>query len=123
MPETIDTVQEAHRRSTQTTIEDIVRFLSDTLGRALTAHIADVAPRTVTRWVDGRSSPRAEAELRLRVAYHVFLVLQKEDSPHTVRAWFIGLNPQLGDMAPAEALHQNKLKKTLAAARSFALGG
>lgn len=117
------TVQEAHRQSTQTSIADIAGFLEETLGRSLTAHIADVDPRTVGRWVKGENAPQRDQEERLRVAYHIFLLLQNEDSPHTVRAWFIGLNPQLGDMAPAEALHKGKLKKTLTAARSFALGG
>ena len=39
------------------------------------------------------------------------------DSAQAVKAWFIGLNPQLGDVSPAEAIHDGRLKESLAAAR------
>ena len=116
-------ILEAHRQSTEATLQDVVRFLDETLGRALTAHIAAVDPRTVARWIGGDAVRSADTERRLRLAYNIFVLLQKKDSPHTVRAWFIGLNPQLDDMSPAEALHQGKERKVLTAAKSFALGG
>jgi hypothetical protein len=49
-------------------------------------------------------------------------LLLSQDSPRTVRAWFIGLNPQLGDVSPAEAIHDGQLKEALAAARAFMAG-
>ena len=79
-------------------------------------------PKTVDRWTKS-DQPRTEAEQRLRLAYQIFQVLQEDDSPHTVRAWFIGLNPQLDDIAPAEALREGRLREVLVAAKSFALGG
>lgn len=112
----------AHRRTTEATATDIAAFLTESLGRALTAYIADVDPKTVDRWVRG-DAPRTDTEQRLRVAYQVFQLLQEEDSPHTARAWFIGLNPQLDDTAPAQALHDGHIREVLVAARSFALGG
>lgn len=39
------------------------------------------------------------------------------------RAWFIGLNPQLDDVSPAEAIHDGRLKEAKAAARAFVAGG
>jgi len=40
-----------------------------------------------------------------------------------VKAWFIGLNPQLGDVSPAEALREGRLMETVSAARAFTVGG
>ena len=67
--------------------------------------------------------PRDEAERRLRAAFQVFHLLLAEDSAHVVRAWFIGMNPQLDDDSPAEAIRDGRLKDTLAAAKAFIAGG
>lgn len=40
-----------------------------------------------------------------------------------IRAWFVGMNPQLDDDSPAEAIHGGRLKEAMAAARAFAAGG
>ncbi len=120
--DTATTEHQAHRIATQSTIADAAAFLSENLGRVLTAHIAGVDPKTVDRWTKG-DQPRTDAEQRLRLAYQIFQVLQEDDSPHTVRAWFIGLNPQLDDTAPADALRDGHLREVLVAAKSFALGG
>ena len=53
----------------------------------------------------------------------VFQLLQAEESPHTVRAWFVGLNPQLDDVAPAEAIRAGQLRDVLVAARAYVSGG
>ena len=87
------------------------------------AHIAGgVERKTVLRWADG-TKPRGESEARLRVAFQAMQLLLSRDSEHTVRAWFIGLNPQLDDVSPAQALHDGKLREVLVAAKSFTLGG
>lgn len=116
--------QTAHRQAAEASTADIVHFLEETLGRTLTAHVAGgVSAKTVRRWVDGER-PRRAAEERLRTAFHVFqLLLASGDSEHTVRAWFIGLNPQLDDVAPAQALHEGKLREVMVAAKSFVRGG
>jgi hypothetical protein len=62
-------------------------------------------------------------ERRLREAYQVFQLVQSVESPHTVRAWFIGLNPQLDDESPAEALAEDRFREVMAAARAFVTGG
>jgi len=104
-------------------LPDIVQFLQETLGQKLVAHIADVDPKTVGRWASGDSSPRPPAEQRLRLAFQVFHLLQEEESPHTIRAWFIGLNPQLDDVAPATAIRDGHLRDALIAARAYIAGG
>lgn len=116
--------QTAHRQAAEASTADIARFLEETLGRSLSAHVAGgVSPKTVGRWVEGER-PRRGAEERLRTAFHVFqLLLTGGDSEHTVRAWFIGLNPQLDDVAPAQALHDGQLREVMVAAKSFVRGG
>ena len=99
--------------------------LQELLTRRLTAYIAGVdSAKTVTRWVSGEiTSIRNHAtEHRLRTAYEIVLLLLGQDSPEIVRAWFIGLNPELGDVSPAEALHHGQLKDALIAARVFSAG-
>jgi hypothetical protein len=116
-------IESAHRQAVETSPKDIAKFLSETLGKALVAHIAGVTPKTVDRWIGGDDRPRSASELRLRTAFQVFHLLQSRDSPHTVRAWFIGLNPQLDDKSPAQALRDGELRDVVTAAKSFLLGG
>jgi len=113
----------AHRKTTQAAPADIARFLQETLGTGLLAHITAVDRKTIARWIAGESTPRREKEERLRAAFQVFHLLQARDAAPTVRAWFIGLNPQLDDESPSEALRQGKLREVLVAAKSFVRGG
>ena len=112
----------AHRAAVQTTTRDVVEYLEDTIGRALTAHVAGVHVKTVDRWRRGEA-PRTDSERRIRFTYQVLRLLVSEDSPHTVRAWLIGLNPQLGDIAPADAIREGKLQDVMIAAHAFQSGG
>ena len=112
----------AHRNAVTGSTRDIARFLVDNLGASLTAHIAGVDRRTVHRWSEGGPA-RAEGETNLRVAFQVFQLIQAVDAPHTVRAWFMGMNPQLEDTSPAEALADGLHREVMAAARAFVAGG
>jgi hypothetical protein len=111
----------------ETPIQDIARTLEDLLSRRLTAVIVGVKDgKTVARWASGETSDvRGEdTELRLRTAYQIaIMLLTSLDSAQTVKAWFIGLNPQLGDTSPAEAIREGRLRDALAAARAFVAGG
>ena len=115
---------EAHQKAVSFEVKDIARYLQETLGQKLVAYMAGVAdPKRVGRWAQGVQAPRADAERRLRAAFQIFHLLIAEDSAHVVRAWFIGMNPQLGDDSPAEAIHDGRLKEALAAAKAFVSGG
>ena len=114
--------ERAHRESVAESIPSITEFLADLIGARLTAHIACVDPSTVSRWKTGDSMPQVEAEQRLRATHHVARVLLAVDSSDTVRAWFIGMNPELDDEAPAEMLASGEFRAVLAAARSFVAG-
>jgi hypothetical protein len=41
------------------------------------------------------------------------------DSPAVVRAWFMGMNPQLDDENPAEVLAEGRSREVMAAARAY----
>jgi hypothetical protein len=80
--------------------------------------------KTVARWAQGTVTDlRQEAEQRLRAAYEIASLLAQFESPQTIRAWFMGLNPHLDDVSPAAALREGRLAEALAAARAFVAGG
>jgi hypothetical protein len=117
-------VEQAHRQATKAPIADVANYLQDLLSRRLVAYVANVKDaKTVSRWANGEVEAREESEKRLRTAYEIAHLLVEFDSPRVVKAWFIGLNPQLSDTSPAEAIHDGQLKEALAAARAFMAGG
>ncbi len=111
-------------KSPDVDLHSIVVYLTENLGNRLVALIAGVDHRTVDRWVaTADRQPSFAKEKTLRDAYTVFqLVLQAEAAP-TVRAWFMGMNPQLDDLSPAEALSEGRNRETMAAARAFVNAG
>lgn len=124
MSDPIAASREAHRRTTESSIEQITTFLEEVLGRQLVAQLAGVQdPKAVGRWAAGERSPRAAAEERLRIAYQVFRLLLADESRHTVRAWFIGLNPQLNDESPVMVIREGRFQEVMVAARAYAAGG
>lgn len=124
MPDLSLASREAHRQTTETSIEQITIFLEEVLGRKLVATLAGVAdPKAVGRWASGERSPRPAAEERLRVAYQVFRLLLAEESKHTIRAWFIGLNPQLNDESPTMVIRAGRFQEVMVAARAYVSGG
>jgi hypothetical protein len=118
-------LEQAHRQAVVTPVGDVASFLQDLLGRRLVAYVAGVKDaKTVSRWVSGEvGSVRQESEERVRTAYEVAQLLVQFDSPRIVKAWFIGLNPQLDDVSPAETIREGRLKEAKAAARAFVAGG
>lgn len=124
MLETQVLVEQVHRQATKAPMDDVANYLQDLLSRRLVAYVADVKDaKTVSRWVNGEVEAREESEKRLRTAYEIAHLLVEFDSPRVVKAWFIGLDPQLDDTSPAEAIHDGQLKEALAAARAFMAGG
>jgi hypothetical protein len=113
----------AHRKQIEFDIADIAQFLQETLGQKLVAFIADANdPKTVGQWIKRAHKPRQDAEERLRMTFQIFHLLQNEESPHTVRAWLIGMNPQLDDESPAEVIHAGRLRDAWVAAKAYVSG-
>lgn len=114
---------QAHARAVQVDIAGIARFFDENFGGKLTGYIAGVDSKTIKRWGREEQVPREDAERRLRAAFQIFQLLQTVEAAPTVRAWFIGMNPQLNDASPAEAIREDRHKEALSAARAFVNGG
>jgi hypothetical protein len=124
VPEARTSVHEAHERSVTMDIAGVAGYLQEVLGQKLVAHIASVRdPKGVGQWARGTQVPRLEAERRLRATYQILHLLLTVDSPHVARAWFIGMNPQLDDEAPADIIREGHLREALVAAQAFVSGG
>lgn len=119
-----DASAEVHRTTVESSVADIAAFLQDALGQKLVAHIVGVQdPKTIGRWAKGRLPQDPSAEGKLRGAYQVFRLLLTQESPHTVRAWFVGLNPQLDDESPATAIAEGRTRDVMVACKAFLAGG
>jgi hypothetical protein len=115
-----------HRQSITSPVSEVASVLQEILSRRLTAYIVGVADgKTISRWSSGEITDIRDAaiEKRLRTTYEITQLLMTNDSAQTAKAWFIGLNPQLDDVSPAEAIRNDQLKESLAAARAFTVGG
>ena len=118
--------QRVHRQAVSAPVSEIAGLLQHLLSRRLTAYVAGVSDgKTVSRWANGEVAEIRDhtMEQRLRTTYEIAQLLMGYDSAQTVKAWFIGLNPQLGDVSPAEAIRDGRLREALAAARAFTVGG
>ncbi len=113
----------AHNNAIQISSQDIASELARVLGRQLLGIIVDKGARTIQRWIAGDNTPGTEDERKLRNAYQVYQVLSNVEGEHTIRAWFMGMNPQLEDEAPAEALAADRPREVMSAARAFVNGG
>lgn len=100
----------------------IAAFLRENLGTSLLALTAGVAAETVGRWVSGQRRPQPTHEQRVRDTYTIFRMICEVDAAATARAWFMGMNPQLDDLSPAEAIRDGKHREVMAAARAFIAG-
>ena len=94
--------QAIHEEATQLAIADLVRSLRKDLGASLLAVMVDVpAARIVDEWARGKATPTPVQERRLRAGYEVVRTLRAWEAADTIRAWFVGMNPLLGDTSPA----------------------
>jgi hypothetical protein len=115
--------QTIHRRATRLGVPSIVGSLQDVLGQRLVAVSAGVRDaKAVGKWARGERVPHPDAEQRLRHAYQIVQLLLERESAETVRAWFVGMNPELDDQAPALVLADDAVR-VLQAARAFLAHG
>lgn len=115
--------QAAHGLATRIDVAPMARSLQDVLGQRLVAVIAGVSDaKAVGKWARGERLPHPEAERRLRHAFHITQLLLPRESAGTVRAWFVGMNPDLDDHAPALLLADDP-HAVLVAARNFLANG
>ncbi len=109
----------AHRQATRTDLANIAKYLQEILGQRLTAVISGVNDaKAVGKWARGTQTPHPDTEKRLRLAFQITQMLLNAESPSTVRAWFVGMNPELDDESPALVLGKDPVR-VLQAARFF----
>lgn len=115
--------QTAHGLAMRLDLPSLVRSLQDVLGQRLVAVIAGVSDvKAVGKWARGERTPHPEAERQLRDAFHITQLLMQHESAETVRAWFMGMNPDLDDQAPALMLGEHP-QEVLLTARNFLANG
>ena len=113
----------AHTRAMRASVPEIATRLQEVLGQRLAAVVAGVNDaKAVGQWARGLRSPHPDAERRLRDAYQVVDLLLEYDAPETIRAWFGGMNPHLGDQAPALVV-ATEPEHVLLAAHAFIANG
>lgn len=110
----------AHQRAVESELTSAVKSLVETLGKALVAVIVNRDVRTISRWVAGHGPNGDDEQRRVIDTLQIVELLLSGDSPTTVRAWFMGMNPQLDDDNPAEVLAQGRAREVMAAARAYA---
>ncbi|MFY9264925.1 MAG: hypothetical protein WAO61_05820 [Solirubrobacterales bacterium] len=114
---------QAHQASVDSTAQDIAKQLQEALGQKLVARMLNLKnPQTVGEWAAGKQ-PRSGNEEGLRHIFQVYNVLSTADSRHTIRAWFVGLNPMLNDNAPARVISKGGFRDVLTAAKSYVQTG
>lgn len=112
-----------HGLATRMALPNLVGSLLDVLGQRLTAVAAGVSDaKAVGKWSRGERSPHPDVEQRLRNTFQVVQLLLQHESAETVRAWFVGMNPYLGDQAPALVIGVRP-DEVLQAARAFVTHG
>ena len=111
------------RRNTQTSFAEVTAHLLTHLGPTMTAALATKDIKTVRRYAENKTAVPFEVETALRHAHRIFTYLELVDAPPTVRAWFMGMNPQLDDHSPLEVLMEGRHQDVLAAAKAFVTGG
>ena len=109
----------AHERSVGLSVAEIAAELQAQLGQALLGVIVGKNARTLARWAHATVRPPQASEKRLRDTFQVLEILCLVHSADVVRAWFMGMNPDLGDASPAEALSEGRSREVMAAARSY----
>ncbi|MET7520719.1 XRE family transcriptional regulator [Streptomyces sp. NPDC005480] len=114
---------DALRTTTELKPDAMARLLQDTFSQRVAAHIAGVDdPKQVGRWARQQNTPRIDSESRMRAACQVFTFIANCENRHIARAWMLGMNPQLDDNSPIEAIAEGNFKEVMAAARSFQRG-
>lgn len=109
----------AHARSVGLDVAAVASALQGAFGQVLLGVIVGKDARTLARWASGTVRPPYASEHLLRDTFQVLEMLMSVEPPEVARAWFMGMNPQLDDASPAEALSAGRSKDVMAAARAY----
>ena len=113
----------AHERAVRASAPEMATYLQDLFGQKLTAlMVGSGDPKAVGKWARGEREPHPAVQERLRAVFQVAEFLMQIESRQAVRAWFMGMNPQLDDRAPARVIAEEPVE-VMRAARAFLAGG
>lgn len=114
----------AYKEAYRLEIREIAAVLQETLGQRLTAYAIGIKdPKAIGRYARGEQAPQSNQERNIRELFRLTRLLLEHETPATVRAWMIGLNPELGERPPADVLHEMDHQSVLRAAEAFVAGG
>jgi len=116
---------QSHQQAVEATTQEAARGVLDVLGGTLAAYVLGVKDRrTVQRWAAGAvQGMRPRYEAVLRGVHEIVVLLLRFEGQATVRAWFLGMAPELDDISPARAIHDGNLPHAMNAARAFIAHG
>lgn len=98
-------------------IEDVIAKIREVLGDHATAYIGDF------KSVDKLVPPvKVAGQKRLRDTYAIIELLEPVEAHSTIRAWFFGLNPVLGDRSPGVVIKESYAQVKKAAEEFLANG-
>lgn len=103
------TTDRVHEESISTPITSVLDQLKSSLGEKLMEFVL--------------GEDLGQNEERARGVFEVLLLLTAHDDDAVARAWLIGMNPMLDEMAPAELLARGEVETVRIAARSFLVTG
>jgi hypothetical protein len=77
----------------------VANRLQEVLGQRLTAYCVGLKdPKSIGRYSQDEEQPSEETSAKLvRLLSEVVEPVLRVESPETLRAWFMGMNPDLGD--------------------------
>jgi hypothetical protein len=113
----------AHRQASTAPISAVATELQRALGPSLaTVTLGLRDPKAIGQWARGTRQPRPAHEAALRSAYQIVAMLAAAEGADVIRAWFAGMNPELGDEAPATRFRTDPVA-VLRAAETFLIDG
>jgi hypothetical protein len=101
--------------------KSVLAFLVDLFGFWITAHLVKTDASTIRSWVNDIEKLPSEAEKIFRETQEIIYMLLSYDSSDTVRAWFMGMNPLLGDQSPVAVIAAGDFAAVKSAARTHIL--
>lgn len=115
--------ERALQRAAATSWSEKARYLQQLFGQRAAAAMTGVGDaKTVGRWIRGDQDPQAKQQMRLMAAFQIAMLIEIATSRDTAQAWFLGMNPGLGDALPAEVIAsdgEDGGRRVMKAARTF----
>lgn len=110
--------KKVQQASAQLTTQEMTERLVELIGSTLVAEACGVHRSTISKWADGHKLS-IKNEKRLRTLDLVTQTILQNNSEYTLTAWLIGMNTDLDDLTPVEALAEDRNREVYSAALSF----